>query len=58
MAGPSRLGVVPVREVARAAVERASFLGALQGSMPPTALNPGIHSWFRGGSLRTDDRNT
>ncbi len=40
------------------AVELAQFLVALQGIDAAGGPQPGIHNWFRGGSLRTYDRDT
>lgn len=47
-----------ITDPVRFAVDLASFLGALQAVDATDGPQPGIHNWFRGGSLRTYDRNT
>ena len=43
---------------ARLAVDLAGFLIALQSVDAADGPQPGVHNWFRGGTLRTYDRNT
>ena len=40
------------------ATDMAMFLSALQAVDPTEGPQPGIHNWFRGGTLRTFDANT
>ncbi|MGZ8743765.1 MAG: aminoglycoside phosphotransferase family protein [Nocardioides sp.] len=40
------------------ATDLAGFLAALQALDPTAGPQPGIHNWFRGGTLRTYDSNT
>jgi aminoglycoside phosphotransferase (APT) family kinase protein len=40
------------------ATDLAVFLSALQAVDPTEGPQPGIHNWFRGGTLRTYDTNT
>ncbi len=40
------------------ATDVATFLSALQAVDPTDGPQPGIHNWFRGGTLRTFDVNT
>lgn len=47
-----------VADPVRFAVDLAGFLAALQTIDPADGPQPGIHNWFRGGTLRTFDTNT
>jgi aminoglycoside phosphotransferase (APT) family kinase protein len=40
----------------RFALDLAEFLAALQGVDPADGPRPGLHNWFRGGTLRTYDK--
>jgi aminoglycoside phosphotransferase (APT) family kinase protein len=42
----------------RFALDLAGFLAALQSVDAADGPQPGIHNWFRGGTLRTYDKNT
>ena len=42
----------------RFATDLADFLAALQGVDPVDGPQPGVHNWYRGGSLRTWDGST
>jgi len=39
-------------------IDLADFLGALRSIEAKSGPQPGIHNWFRGGTLRTFDRDT
>jgi aminoglycoside phosphotransferase (APT) family kinase protein len=47
-----------IADPARFAVDLADFLTALQSLDTADGPQPGIHNWFRGGTLRTYDKNT
>lgn len=47
-----------IADPARFAVDLADFLSALQSLDTADGPQPGIHNWFRGGTLRTYDKNT
>jgi aminoglycoside phosphotransferase (APT) family kinase protein len=47
-----------IADPVRFAVDLADFLSALRGIDPSGGPLPGLHNWFRGGSLRTYDRQT
>ncbi|WP_229397767.1 aminoglycoside phosphotransferase family protein [Micromonospora okii] len=49
-ASPSRIA-----DPVRFAVDLAEFLSALHGIDPTDGPRPGLHNWYRGGSLRTYD---
>lgn len=47
-----------IAEPVRFAVDLADFLAALQGVDASDGPQPGLHNWFRGGTLRTFDAAT
>lgn len=47
-----------IADPVRFAEDLADFLAALRGVDAEGGPRPGIHNWFRGGTLRTYDRNT
>lgn len=47
-----------IRDPVGFAIDLAGFLTALQGVNVAGGPQPGIHNWFRGGTLHTYDRNT
>lgn len=47
-----------IADPVRFAVDLAGFLSALQGVDASDGPQPGIHNWFRGGTLRTYDKLT
>ena len=47
-----------IADPVRFAVELADFLAALRGVDAVDGPQPGIHNWFRGGTLRTYDEGT
>lgn len=47
-----------IAEPVRFALALAGFLSALQGVDPAGGPRPGLHNWYRGGTLRTFDAET
>lgn len=47
-----------IADPVRFAVDLAGFLADLQGVDATDGPQPGIHNWYRGGTLRTYDKNT
>ena len=47
-----------IADPVRFARDLAGFLAALRGVDPADGPQPGVHNWFRGGTLRTYDKNT
>ncbi|WP_426243957.1 aminoglycoside phosphotransferase family protein [Nocardioides sp. LHG3406-4] len=47
-----------IADPVRFAVALAGFLSALQGIDPTGGPTPGLHNWYRGGTLRTYDAQT
>ncbi|MEV0800828.1 aminoglycoside phosphotransferase family protein [Kribbella sp. NPDC050281] len=47
-----------IADPVRFALDLAGFLDALQSIDATDGPQPGIHNWFRGGTLRTYDKNT
>jgi aminoglycoside phosphotransferase (APT) family kinase protein len=47
-----------IADPVRFAVDLADFLAALRRVDPSDGPRPGVHNWFRGGTLRTYDKNT
>ncbi|MEP7762888.1 aminoglycoside phosphotransferase family protein [Sanguibacter sp. 26GB23] len=47
-----------ITDPVRFATDLATFLSALQAVDPSKGPQPGVHNWFRGGTLRTFDAST
>ena len=47
-----------ITDPVRFATDLATFLSALQAVDPTEGPQPGVHNWFRGGTLRTFDAST
>ncbi len=47
-----------IADPVRFALSLAEFLSALQGADPADGPRPGLHNWYRGGTLRTYDATT